>query len=301
MTTKIPVELSSTPGISDSSDATAITIDSSENVGIGTTSPAAKLQIQTQTDGNAAFQNPTSVTGGVKINCFNNAANASSPFELDGSTLQFNIAASEKMRIDSSGNVGIGNTSPRQKLNVTGPLVSTGALATLGAAGSYTDGAFNATALDYYNDGARSWSWGGSSTRGTFNWYQLENDGQNQINSMQLDASGNLLFNSGFGSAGKAYGVRAWARFDGNSSSGTPSGGNVSSFTRTATGNFTINMTTAMPDTNYAVAGLASQSCLVRGDNVDLASSTTAIKIEVTSGNGAAFANADEIHIMVAR
>ena len=32
MTTKIPAELSSTPGIADSSDATAITIDSSENV-----------------------------------------------------------------------------------------------------------------------------------------------------------------------------------------------------------------------------------------------------------------------------
>ena len=34
MTTKIPAELSSTPGISDSSDATAITIDSSEKVGL---------------------------------------------------------------------------------------------------------------------------------------------------------------------------------------------------------------------------------------------------------------------------
>ena len=35
--TKIPVELSSTPGIVDNSDATAITIDSSENILIGTT------------------------------------------------------------------------------------------------------------------------------------------------------------------------------------------------------------------------------------------------------------------------
>ena len=34
MTTKIPAELSSTPGITDSSNATAITIDSSENITI---------------------------------------------------------------------------------------------------------------------------------------------------------------------------------------------------------------------------------------------------------------------------
>ena len=45
MTTKIPAELSSTPGIVDNSDATAITIDSSENVGIGTSSPAEKLEV----------------------------------------------------------------------------------------------------------------------------------------------------------------------------------------------------------------------------------------------------------------
>ena len=149
-------------GISDSSDATAITIDSSErvgigttspgknlevndsatptirfarsnsfywdvghtssqfqfnsqtggtimqlnydgNVGIGTTSPVATLQVKTQADGNLAFQNSTSVTGGVKLNCFNDAANASSPFEIDGSSLQFNIASTIKARIDSDG------------------------------------------------------------------------------------------------------------------------------------------------------------------------------------------------------
>ena len=45
MTTKIPVELSSTPSIVDNGDATAITIDSSENVGIGVTTPFSQTQI----------------------------------------------------------------------------------------------------------------------------------------------------------------------------------------------------------------------------------------------------------------
>jgi len=55
MTTKIPAELSSTPGIIDSSNATAITIDSSERVGIGTTSPAAPLHIQISSDSGGIF------------------------------------------------------------------------------------------------------------------------------------------------------------------------------------------------------------------------------------------------------
>ena len=46
MTTKVPAELSSTPSIVDNGDATAITIDSSELVGIGTTSPATHLHLE---------------------------------------------------------------------------------------------------------------------------------------------------------------------------------------------------------------------------------------------------------------
>jgi len=89
---------------------TLVTVENGGNVGIGC-DPVGTFQIKTQTDGNAAFQNSTSVTGGVKINCFNDAANASAPFEIDGSSLQFNIASTEKMRLDSSGNLLIGTTS----------------------------------------------------------------------------------------------------------------------------------------------------------------------------------------------
>ena len=46
MTTKVPAELSSTPGIVDNSNATAITIDSSENVAIGASSTSTKVTIQ---------------------------------------------------------------------------------------------------------------------------------------------------------------------------------------------------------------------------------------------------------------
>tara|TARA_R100001163_G_scaffold64846_1_gene60142 strand:+ start:248 stop:1738 length:1491 start_codon:yes stop_codon:yes gene_type:complete len=97
---------------------TLVTIENGGNVGIGC-DPVGTFQIKTQTNGNAAFQNSTSVSGGVKINCFNDAANASSPFEIDGSSLQFNIASTEKMRLDANGNLGLGTSSPSMKLNIS--------------------------------------------------------------------------------------------------------------------------------------------------------------------------------------
>ena len=73
-----------------------------------------------------------------------------------------------------------------------------------------------------------------------------------------VDSSNNLKFNSGYGSVATAYGVRAWVVFDGNTGSITNSGsaeGNVSSVTRFGTGNYRVNFTNAMPDTEYTVTG----------------------------------------------
>jgi hypothetical protein len=56
------------------------------------------------------------------------------------------------------------------------------------------------------------------------------------------------------------YGIRAWANFDGTDYDGSGnctirSSGNVASIVRTDTGRFTVTLTNAMPDTNYAVVG----------------------------------------------
>ena len=64
MTTKIPVELSSTPSIVDNGDATAITIDSNENVGIGVTTPFSQTQItDTGWSSGAPYGTVLTVTG----------------------------------------------------------------------------------------------------------------------------------------------------------------------------------------------------------------------------------------------
>jgi hypothetical protein len=73
----------------------------------------------------------------------------------------------------------------------------------------------------------------------------------------QLHITGNFRVGSAVmatptGSA-PLYACRAWVNFDGVTGPTTRGSGNVSSVTRTATGKYTINFTTAMPDANYAV------------------------------------------------
>jgi hypothetical protein len=72
------------------------------------------------------------------------------------------------------------------------------------------------------------------------------------VESMRLDSSANLQFNSGYGSVATAYGCRAWVNFNGTGTVAIRASGNVSSITDNGTGDYTINFTTAMPDANYS-------------------------------------------------
>jgi len=56
------------------------------------------------------------------------------------------------------------------------------------------------------------------------------------------------------------YGARAWVNFNGTGTVAIRASGNVSSITDDGTGIYTVNFTTAMPNTNYAVVGAAGES-----------------------------------------
>jgi hypothetical protein len=93
-------------------------IDSSGNVGIGTSSPASLLHLSSNaptiqiSEVDAGTENYIQASGGG-FNFFADDANAAASTKMG-----FYIDGSERMRIDSSGNVGIGTSSPAYKLEV---------------------------------------------------------------------------------------------------------------------------------------------------------------------------------------
>lgn len=56
------------------------------------------------------------------------------------------------------------------------------------------------------------------------------------------------------GGSAPIYACRAWVNFNGTGTVSIRSSGNVSSITDNANGDYTVNFTTAMPDSNYAVS-----------------------------------------------
>jgi hypothetical protein len=121
------------------------------------------------------------------------------------------------------------------------------------------------------------------------------------------DSSGNLSFNSGYGSTAAAYGCRAWINWTGSTGVIRASGG-VTSLTRNGVGDYTISFSFTMPDANYSAVAMASKSALASGSSNLLCiaennvPTTTALRVyNDASNNGAAPVDAPYICVAVFR
>ena len=128
----------------------------------------------------------------------------------------------------------------------------------------------------------------------------------NPISGTTGSFSGDLSFNSGYGSAAVAYGCRAWVNFDGTGTPAIRESGNVSSITDGGIGIYTVNFATAMPDTDFAFMGAAGAQAGGGGDNglaipINRSSTTAQILTRNVQAVAQAAADYDSVNVAIFR
>ena len=185
--------------LSSNSTTNAVTISTSGNMGIGTSSPTSKFQV----NGGVTINGSSFPSSGVGlelawdgtesvVQSYNRNTTSYQPIWIEsGSYTRFGMNGGEAMRIDSSGNVGIGTTSPSGKLDVRGTTYLGNGTIRLAMYSDQSDTGISIEAANYANDTKKNiWlaAYGGNLMVGT----------TSQIRSSKLSVFGGDVYAPGF-------------------------------------------------------------------------------------------------------
>jgi len=299
------------------------------NVGIGTTSPASKLDVKAGTG--SVISRSTSGTNFkafyddgrttyTSVNYDGLSTTGAQDLLLNAGTtasqnMLFRTADTERMRITSAGELGVGVT-PKAWTNIKSiSYGQNGAVYGDGASYSWASGiaqnSYNETnAWKYIASGYSANRYELSGDNGSHVWYTAGSGTAGGTISFteqgRFTSAGVFQFNSGYGSSAAAYGCRAWVHF--TASNGTRNGsGNVSSVTRNGTADYTVNFATAMPDGNYAITGCLKPTSGQTGNNArdvhvaaETGASTSSFRIRTVTA-GAGFEEPEYVYVAVFR
>ena len=227
--------------------------------------------------------------------------------------LALQTAGTTAVTVDTSQNVGIGTTSPSTYANGFGPVLVAGTGNNFATIQGRTDGPSGSTNGVSYGgsystnpiNGSRVTfnAEGGSGQRGSVSFWTkaLDDNSTQPLERMRIDQSGNVFVggttqNTSTNPVYASTTAKAWVNFNG--SGGINSSFNVSSVTRTSTGNFDVNFSSAMPNANFAATANSWQSVSNSNVSYNVFNFTTA-KYQITTFENGAGTNPNATYSIV--